>query len=59
MRTLVGTREGTCAENSKELVVLCSGLEYFENNSRESMNQYGTTIENKVLTKHCDYLTSL
>jgi hypothetical protein len=38
---------------------MCSQFKNFKDNSGKTMNQNGTTIKYKILTKHCNNFASL
>lgn len=49
----------TCAQDSKELVILCSEFENLKHESGETVNKNCATVEYKILAQHCNDFASL
>lgn len=60
LKSLYTERERkTCTEDPKALLIMCSQFKDFKDNSGKPVNQNGTTIKYKILTKHSNNLASL
>jgi len=60
LKSLYTERERkTCAEDPKAFLIMSSQFKDFKDNSGKPVNQNGTTIKYKILTKHSNNLASL